>query len=109
MKPASTIISVKPRKFYHAVKFTGIYGPVDAIIGAIMSDDMNPKLMKRLTRSPRSFDKRFYYFPSAMTANPEIPQGAQVKVLEKVDKAGTIPVRFGGKKYLVFLQDLCDN
>lgn len=107
MKPASTIIKVlKPKKYYHTVQFTGI---ANVVIGAIMSDDMNPKLMKRLTRSPRSFDKRFYYFPSAMTANPEIPQGAQVKVLEKVDKAGTIPVRFGGKKYLVFLQDLCDN
>jgi hypothetical protein len=102
VKPASTIIKVKPKKYYHTVHFTSFRE-------LIMSDDMNPKLMKRLTRSPRSFDKNFYYFPSAMTANPEIPQGAQVKVLEKVDKAGTIPVRFGGKKYLVFLQDLCDN
>ncbi len=102
VKPASTVINVKPKKYYHTVYFT-------SFMEAIMSDDMNPKLMKRLTRSPRSFDKKFYYFPSAMTANPEIPQGAQLKVLEKVDKAGTIPVRYGGKKYLVFLQDLCDN
>ena len=69
----------------------------------------NPKLMKRLSRSPRSFDKKFYYFPSAMTQNPDVPQGAKVRVLEKADKAGTILVSYNKKKYLVFLTDLCDN
>ena len=70
--------------------------------------DLNPKLLKRLTRSPRSFDKSFHYYPSAMTANPDIPQGATVKVCDKADAAGCISVKYANKKYLVFLSDLCD-
>jgi hypothetical protein len=70
---------------------------------------MNPKLLKRPARKPRTEGKRYVYYPKSVLRNDAIPNGASVFTTSLCEEDGTIEVRHDRSLFRVLLSDLCEK